>query len=129
MKDLQFITYERKDRFPPIYDLTGYPGAIRFASTDPGVKYWKMMALQASMPCTCTWSRSPTHGARKIRARAALADPYIARAPALPAPRLTSGRHRVLLRSSFAAKTQRWAHRSPNRSDPDASLADGGFFG
>ena len=36
MKDLQVITYERKDRFPPIYDLTGYPGAIRFASTDPG---------------------------------------------------------------------------------------------
>ena len=80
MKDLQVITYERKDRFPPIYDLTGYPGAIRFASTDPGVKYFKMMALQGVHAVHVHLEQVADEARARIRARAALADPYIARA-------------------------------------------------
>jgi hypothetical protein len=80
MKDLQIVTYERKGRFPPIYDLTGYPGAVRFASTDPGVKYFKMMAMQGVHAVHVHLEQVADEARARIRARAVLADPYIARA-------------------------------------------------
>jgi hypothetical protein len=80
MKDLQVVTYERKGRFPPIYDLTAYPGAVRFASVDPGVKYFKMMVMQGVHAVHLHLEQVADEARVRIRARAALADPYIARA-------------------------------------------------
>lgn len=80
MKDLQVATYERKERFPPIYDLTSYPDAVRFASVDPGVKYFKMMVMQGVHAVHVHLEQVADEVRAKIRARAALADPYIARA-------------------------------------------------
>jgi hypothetical protein len=80
MKDLQVVTYERKERFPPIADFTSYPGAVRFASVDPGVKYFKMMAMQGVHAVHVHLEQVADEARAKIRARAALADPYIARA-------------------------------------------------
>jgi len=84
MKDLQVVTYERKERFPPIYDLTSYPNAVRFASVDPGVKYFKMMALQGVHAVHVHLEAVANEARARIRARAGLADPYIARARGAP---------------------------------------------
>ncbi len=80
MKDLQVATYERKERFPPIYDLTSYPDAVRFASVDPGVKYFKMMVMQGVHAVHVHLEQVAEEARARIRARAVLADPYIARA-------------------------------------------------
>ena len=80
MKDLQVVTYERKERFPPIYDLTSYPDAVRFASGDPGVKYFKMMVMQGVHAVHVYLEQVAEEARARIRARAVLADPYIARA-------------------------------------------------
>ena len=80
MKDLQVVTYERKGRFPPIYDLTAYPDAVRFASVDPGVKYFKMMVMQGVHAVHVHLEQVADEARARIRARAGLADPYIARA-------------------------------------------------
>jgi len=78
MRDLQIVTYERKGRFPPIYDLTKYPDAMRFASTDPGVKYFKAMVLQG-VHALHTHLESVANEARTtIRSRADLIEPHIA---------------------------------------------------
>ena len=84
MKDLQVVTYERKERFPPIYDLTSYPDAMRFASTDPGVKYFKMMVMQGVHAVHEHLEQVADEARARIRSRAVLADPYIARARASP---------------------------------------------
>ena len=79
MRDLQIVTYERTGRFPPIYDLTKYPDAVRFASTDPGVKYFKMMVIQG-VHALHTHLESVANEARTtIRSRAGLIEPHIAR--------------------------------------------------
>ena len=79
MRDLQIVTYERKGRFPPIYDLTKYPDAVRFASTDPGVKYFKTMVIQG-VHALHTHLESVANEARTtIRSRADLIEPHIAR--------------------------------------------------
>ncbi len=80
MKDLQVVTYERKERVPPIADFTPYPGAVRFASSDPGVKYFKMMVMQGVHAVHVHLEQVADEARAKIRARADLADPYIARA-------------------------------------------------
>ncbi len=80
MRQLQIATYERKERFPPIYDLTGYPDAMRFASADPGVKYMKMMVTQGVYAVHQHLEAVAEEARAMIRARAALVDPYIARA-------------------------------------------------
>jgi hypothetical protein len=78
MRDLQIVTYERKGRFPPIYDLTKYPDAVRFASTDPGVKYFKAMVIQG-VHALHTHLESVANEARTtIRSRADLIEPHIA---------------------------------------------------
>jgi len=80
MRDLQIVTYERKGRFPPIYDLTKYPDAVRFASTDPGVKYFKAMVIQG-VHALHTHLESVANEARTtIRSRADLIEPHIAHA-------------------------------------------------
>jgi hypothetical protein len=79
MRDLQVVTYERKGRFPPIYDLTHYPDAVRFASTDPGVKYFKMMVIQGVHALHTHLEAVADEARATIRSRAALIDPHIAR--------------------------------------------------
>jgi hypothetical protein len=79
MRDLQRATYERAmlDR---IYDFTDYPDAMRFASRDPGVKYFKMMVTQGVHSLHVHLEAVANEARQLIRSRAALADPHIARA-------------------------------------------------
>lgn len=78
MKDLQVVTYERI--FPDIQDFTSYPGAVQFASTDPGVKYFKMMVMQGVHAVHLHLEAVADEARRMIRARAPLTAPYVARA-------------------------------------------------
>jgi len=76
MRDLQVATYERM--VPGIYDLTSYPNAVKFASIDPGVKYFKMMVMQGVHALHVYLEACADDARRMVRARAALADPHIA---------------------------------------------------
>jgi hypothetical protein len=78
MRDLQVVTYERI--FRGIQDFTSYPDAMKFASVDPGVKYFKMMAMQGVHAVHLHLEQVADEARASIRARAALVDPYIARA-------------------------------------------------
>jgi hypothetical protein len=78
MRDLQIATYERQ--FRGVQDFTSYPNAVRFASTDPGVKYFKMMVMQGVHAVHVHLEAVADEARAAIRSRAALADPYIARA-------------------------------------------------
>jgi hypothetical protein len=85
MRDLQAATYERAmlDR---IYDFTEHPGAMRFASRDPGVKYFKMMAMQGVHALHLHLEAVADEARRMIRARAATAEAHVARARELRKP-------------------------------------------
>jgi hypothetical protein len=85
MRDLQVVTYERI--FRGIQDFTPYPGAVKFASSDPGVKYFKMMVMQGVHAVHVHLEQVAGEARAMIRARAALADPYIARAKEQGVPR------------------------------------------
>jgi hypothetical protein len=76
MRDLQVATYERM--VPGIYDLTSYPDAVKFASIDPGVKYFKMMVMQGIHAVHVYLEACAEDARRMVRGRASLADPYIA---------------------------------------------------
>lgn len=76
MRDLQVATYERI--VPGIYDLTSYPNAVKFASTDPGVKYFKMMVMRGIHALHLYLEACADDARRMVRERAALADPHIA---------------------------------------------------
>lgn len=78
MRDLQVITYERM--FRGIQDFTSYPDAMRFASTDPGVKYFKMMVTQGVHAVHMHLEQVAEEARAMVRARAALADRHIAEA-------------------------------------------------
>jgi hypothetical protein len=78
MRDLQIATYQRM--FRGIQDFTGYPGAIGFASRDPGVKYMKMMVMQGVHAVHLHLEQVADEARATIRARIALTDPHIARA-------------------------------------------------
>jgi hypothetical protein len=78
MRDLQVVTYERI--FRGIQDFTGYEGAVKFASTDPGVKYFKMMAMQGVHAVHLHLEAVADQARTMIRSRAGSIDPYIARA-------------------------------------------------
>jgi hypothetical protein len=80
MRDLQVVTYERI--FRGIQDFSPYPDAVRFAMVDPGVKYFKMMAIQGVHAVHLHLEQVADEARAMIRARAALADPHIARAQA-----------------------------------------------
>jgi hypothetical protein len=78
MKDLQVVTYERI--FRGIQDFTSYPGAVQFASTDPGVKYFKMMVMQGVHAVHAHLEAVADEARSMIRSRAPLAAPYISKA-------------------------------------------------
>lgn len=80
MKDLQVATYEAKSHFAPIYDLTKYDGTMRFANSEAGIKYFKMMATQGAGLVHEHLEQVANEARKMIRARAALADPYIEQA-------------------------------------------------
>jgi hypothetical protein len=84
MKDLQVVTYERI--FRGIQDFTSYPGAVQFASTDPGVKYFKMMAMQGVHAEHLHLEGVANEARAMIRSRAPLTAPHIARAQAEASP-------------------------------------------
>ena len=77
MRDLQVVTYERM--FRGIHDFTPYPNAVRFASIDPGVKYFKMMAIQGVHAIHVHLEQVADQARAMIQARAPLVDPHIAR--------------------------------------------------
>lgn len=80
MRDLQVATYEAKSHFAPIYDLTRYDNNMRFAASEAGIKYFKMMAIQGVGLVHQHLEEVAEEARKTIRARAALVDPYIARA-------------------------------------------------
>ncbi len=80
MRDLQVATYQRK--FEGIQDFSKFPDAMRFATIDPGVKYFKMMVMQGVHVIHQHLEDVANEARAGIRSRAALADPYIARAKA-----------------------------------------------
>jgi hypothetical protein len=77
MRDLQVVTYERM--FRGIQDFTSYPDAMKFASVDPGVKYFKMMVMQGVHAVHVHLEQVADEARAMIRSRAALVDPHIAR--------------------------------------------------
>jgi hypothetical protein len=79
MHDLQVVTYERKERFPPIYDLTKYPDAMRFASVDPGIRYMKKMVIEGVHALHVHLEAAANQARAMIRARSGLVDPYLDR--------------------------------------------------
>lgn len=82
MLDLHNTTAEIKSHFEPIYDLSEYPNAMRFASRDPGVKYMKMMVMQGVNVIHTHLEKVANEARAGIHSRAALADPYVAQARA-----------------------------------------------
>lgn len=80
MRDLQVVTYERM--FRGIQDFSSYPDAMRFASSGAGVEYFKMMVMQGVHAVHVHLEAVADQARAGIRARAALVDPYIARAAA-----------------------------------------------
>jgi hypothetical protein len=79
MRDLQRVTQERA-MLDKIYDFTAYPDAMRFASRDPGVKYFKMMVMQGVHALHQHLELVANEAREMVRSRSALADAYIARA-------------------------------------------------
>lgn len=80
MRDLQVATYEAKSHFAPIYDLTKYDNNMRFASSEAGIKYFKMMAIQGVNLVHQHLEKVAGEARNTIRSRAALVDPYIEKA-------------------------------------------------
>lgn len=77
MEDLRKVTYEARSHFPPIYDLTKYPDAVKFASRGPGVEYFKMMVMQGVHAVHVHLESVADEARETIRSRAALADPHV----------------------------------------------------
>src|SRR6185436_561625 len=80
MRDLQIATYEAKSHFAPIYDLSKYPDAVRFASRGPGVEYFKMMVLQGVHALHLHLEAVANEARETVRSRAALVDAYVEKA-------------------------------------------------
>lgn len=87
MEDLRKTTYEIRSHFDPIYDLTKYPNAMRFASREPGVKYFKMMVMQGVHAVHVHLEKAANQARQMVQSRAALVAPHIARALAAGASR------------------------------------------
>ena len=75
MKRLQEVTYERI--FHGIQDFTSYPDAVRFASSGPGVEYFKLMMIQGVHALHVHLENVANQAREMIRSRASLAEPYI----------------------------------------------------
>jgi hypothetical protein len=80
MLDLQVATSEAKSHFAPIYDLTGYENTMRFASSEAGIKYFKMMVTQGVNLVHRHLEAVADEARATIRSRAALVDPYLEKA-------------------------------------------------
>lgn len=80
MEELRKATYEARSYFPPIYDLTEYPDAVKFASRGPGVEYFKMMVIQGVHAVHQHLEAVADEARSTIRSREALADPHVAAA-------------------------------------------------
>ncbi|HEX7812620.1 MAG TPA: hypothetical protein VF460_11985 [Burkholderiales bacterium] len=80
MEDLRKTTYEARSHFPPIYDLTKHPDAVKFASRGPGVEYFKMMVMQGVHAVHVHLEAVADEARNTIRSRAALADPHVEQA-------------------------------------------------
>lgn len=80
MRDLQIATSEAKSHFAPIYDLTKYDGTMRFAQSQAGIKYFRMMALQGVGIVHAHLEQVAEEARKTIRSRAALVDPYVSEA-------------------------------------------------
>lgn len=80
MEDLRKVTYEARSHFPPIYDLTKYPNAVKFASRGPGVEYFKMMVMQGVHAVHVHLESVADEARATIHSRAALVDPYVEKA-------------------------------------------------
>lgn len=80
MRDLQIKTYEAKSHFAPIYDLTNYDNTMRFANSEAGIKYFKMMAMQGVHRVHQHLEAVAEEARTIIRSRAALVEPYIQKA-------------------------------------------------
>ncbi len=78
MKDLQVVTYQRK--LDGIQDFTSYPNAVKFASSGPGVEYFKMMVIQGVHAVHVHLEHIADQARSQIRSRAALVKPHLARA-------------------------------------------------
>jgi len=81
MKRLQEVTYERI--FHGIQDFTSYPDAVRFASSGPGVEYFKLMMIQGVHALHVHLENVANQAREMIRSRASLAEPYIRIAQAM----------------------------------------------
>jgi len=80
MEDLRKVTYEARSHFPPIYDLTQYPDAVKFASRGAGVEYFKMMVMQGVHSVHLHLESVANEARGMVRSRAALADPHVEKA-------------------------------------------------
>ncbi len=80
MRDLQIATSEAKSHFAPIYDLTKYDNNMRFAASEAGIKYFKMMAIQGVGLVHEHLELVAEEARKTIHARAALVDPFIEKA-------------------------------------------------
>jgi hypothetical protein len=78
MRELQQVTYARK--FDGIQDFTSHPNAVRFASSGPGVEYFKMMVIQGVHAVHVHLEQVANEARALIRARAALVEPHLERA-------------------------------------------------
>jgi hypothetical protein len=77
MEDLRVATAAARAGFPPIYDLTKYPDAVKFASRGPGVEYFKMMVMQGVHAVHVHLEAVANEARETVRSRAALVDPYV----------------------------------------------------
>jgi hypothetical protein len=80
MEELRKVTYEARSHFPPIYDLTKYPDAVKFASRGPGVEYFKMMVMQGVHAVHVHLETVASDARSTVASRSALVDPHIEKA-------------------------------------------------
>lgn len=77
MRDLQIATSEAKSHFAPIYDLTKYDGTMRFAQSQAGIKYFRMMALQGVGIVHAHLEQVADEARQSIRSRSSTIKNYI----------------------------------------------------
>jgi hypothetical protein len=61
-----------------LHDFTRYPDAVRFAGTDPGVKYCKMLAIQGIEGINAHYAAVARQVDEAVRAQAGRIDPQVA---------------------------------------------------
>jgi len=72
---LQTVWWEREPF--KLHDFTAYPEAMRFAGTDPGVKYCKMLAIQGIETINAHYAVVVGETAAALRAQQGRIDQYI----------------------------------------------------